>query len=94
VTRNNIFKHALTQEVAYSFVLIERRKALHGRIGMALETFYASSLDDHLVALAHHHGRGNNPDKALLYLTLAGKQALERSAFAESRTLLQKGSRA
>jgi tetratricopeptide (TPR) repeat protein len=86
-----IFKHALTQEVAYSSVLIERRKALHGRIGMALETFYASSLDDHLVALAHHYGRGNNPDKALLYLTLAGKQALERSAFAESRTLLQKG---
>src|SRR5262249_18431181 len=37
------------------------------------------------------YGVGNNPDKAMHYLTLAGKQALERSAFAESQTLLQKG---
>src|SRR5262249_15688304 len=44
-----------------------------------------------LAALAHHYGRGNKPDKAMRYLTLAGKQALERSAFSESRTLLQKG---
>ncbi|MBV8134695.1 MAG: AAA family ATPase [Deltaproteobacteria bacterium] len=86
-----IFKHALTQEVAYSSVLIELRKALHEAIGRALETLYANSLDDHLAALAHHYGRGNKPDKAMRYLTLAGKQALERSAFAESRTLLQKG---
>jgi class 3 adenylate cyclase/tetratricopeptide (TPR) repeat protein len=86
-----IFKHALTQEVAYSSVLIERRKALHEAIGRALEALYANSLDDHLAALAHHYVRGNKPDKAMRYLTLAGKQALERSAFAESRTLLQKG---
>ena len=32
-----IFKHALTQEVAYNSVLIERRKQLHERIGRALE---------------------------------------------------------
>jgi predicted ATPase len=31
-----IFKHALTQEVAYSSVLIERRKQLHEGIGAAL----------------------------------------------------------
>src|SRR5712692_8644768 len=43
-----VFKHALTQEVAYNSVLIERRKQLHERIGGALETLYASSLDDHL----------------------------------------------
>ena len=86
-----IFKHALTQEVAYSSVLVERRRALHEAIGRALETLYAKSLDDHLAALAHHYARGNKPDKAMRYLTLAGKQALERSAFAESRTLLQRG---
>ena len=28
------FKHALTQEVAYNSVLVERRKLLHGRIGV------------------------------------------------------------
>jgi class 3 adenylate cyclase len=86
-----IFKHALTQEVAYNSVLIERRKQLHERIGAALETLYASSLDDHLAELANHYGRANNPDKAVQYLTLAGKQALERYAFAQSQGQLQQG---
>jgi predicted ATPase len=86
-----IFKHALTQEVTYNSVLIERRKQLHARIGAALETIYASSLDDHLAELAHYYRRGNNPGKAVHYLTLAGKQSLNRSAFAEARTQLQQG---
>ena len=71
-----IFKHALTQEVAYNSILIERRKQLHERTGAALETLYASSLEDHLAELAHHYGRANNPDKAVEYLTRAGQQAL------------------
>jgi tetratricopeptide (TPR) repeat protein len=86
-----IFKHALTQEVAYNSVLIERRKQLHERIGAALETLSATSLDDHLAELANHYGRANNPDKAVQYLTLAGKQALERSAFAQSQGQVQQG---
>jgi predicted ATPase len=32
-----IFKHALTQEVAYGALLVERRKLLHKRAGQALE---------------------------------------------------------
>jgi tetratricopeptide (TPR) repeat protein len=86
-----IFKHALTQEVAYNSVLIERRKQLHERIGAALETLFTSSLDDHLAELANHYGRANNPDKAVQYLTLAGKQALDRSAFAQSQGQLEQG---
>jgi class 3 adenylate cyclase/tetratricopeptide (TPR) repeat protein len=85
-----IFKHALTQEVAYNSVLIERRKQLHERIGGALETLYASSLNDHLSKLAHHYGRGNNLDKAVDYLGRASRQAVSRSAFNESQALLQK----
>ena len=42
------FKHALTQEVAYNSMLIERRQALHERTRAAIETLYASSIDDHL----------------------------------------------
>ena len=38
-----IFKHALTQEVAYNSVLIERRQQLHGRTAAALETLYKTS---------------------------------------------------
>ena len=35
-----IFKHALTQEVAYGTVLQERRKALHERTAQAIEALY------------------------------------------------------
>ena len=35
------FKHALTQEVAYNSVLMERRKPLHERTGAAIEALYA-----------------------------------------------------
>ena len=86
-----IFKHALTQEVAYNSVLIERRKQLHERTAAALESLYARSIDDHLAELAHHYGRSANPDKAVEYLTRAGQQALSRSAFTEAQAQLQQG---
>src|SRR6202790_1329486 len=35
-----VFKHALTQEVAYNSLLIERRKALHERVAQVLETMF------------------------------------------------------
>jgi class 3 adenylate cyclase/tetratricopeptide (TPR) repeat protein len=86
-----IFKHALTHDVAYNSLLQERRKLLHERTGAAIESLFAGNLDDHVTALAHHFTQGGNPSKAVRYLMLAGKQALERSAFAESQAQLQKG---
>ena len=79
-----VFKHALTQEVAYNSVLVERRRQLHERTAAALETLHASSIEEHLAELAHHYVRSANLDKALEYLTRAGQQALNRSAFAEA----------
>src|SRR5439155_6471169 len=48
-----VFKHALTQEVAYNSLLIERRKQLHELAGRALESIFADQIDDHLTQLAH-----------------------------------------
>ena len=73
-----IFKHALTQEVAYNSVLLERRKRLHEHVGHAIETIYTASLDDHLAELAHHFSRSSNHVKAVEYLHLAGTQAMAR----------------
>ena len=39
-----IFKHALTQEVAYNSVLQERRKALHEHTAQAIEALYQRQL--------------------------------------------------
>jgi class 3 adenylate cyclase/predicted ATPase len=79
-----VFKHALTQEVAYSSLLIERRKQLHERVGQALEAIFASQLDDHLSQLAHHYSLSDNTDKAVEYLGRAGHQAIQRSAHTEA----------
>jgi tetratricopeptide (TPR) repeat protein len=78
------FKHALTQEVAYNSVLLERRKSLHERAGVAMEAVYADRLDDHLSDLARHYQGSGNAVKALEYLQGAGEQALARSSHAEA----------
>ena len=83
-----IFKHALTREVAYNSVLIERRKQLHQRIGEAIETLYADSLDDHLGDLAHHYGRSGNLAKAIEYLARSARPAMQRSAYREAISAL------
>jgi len=75
-----IFKHALTQEVAYNSLLIGRRKLLHESAGQALESLFAEQLDDHLGELAHHYSHSDNVAKAVEYLGRAGRQALQRSA--------------
>jgi class 3 adenylate cyclase/predicted ATPase len=74
------FKHALTQEVAYSSVLMERRKVLHERAGAAIEALFAGHLDDHLDELAQHYTNSGNVPMALEYRERAGRQAVQRSA--------------
>ena len=85
------FKHALTQEVAYNSVLIERRKQLHERVGAAIEKLYADRMDDHLAELAHHYGRSANTRKAVEFLRRAGEQANERGSNTESIAYLKAG---
>ena len=78
------FKHALTQEVAYNAVLLERRRGLHERAAQAIEGLFAERLPEHYPALAHHYSRSGNTAKAIDYLQRAGQQAVERSAYAEA----------
>ena len=85
------FKHALTQEVAYNSVLMERRRVLHGQIGAALEATNPASIDDHLAELAHHYSRSANAAKAIKYLGLASRQALARTAYAEAKAYASAG---
>jgi class 3 adenylate cyclase len=82
-----VFKHALTQEVAYNSVLSERRKPLHDRAGAALEALYANRLEDHLSELARHYERSGNTIKAIEYLRRAGQQSISRASHAEAITL-------
>jgi class 3 adenylate cyclase len=83
-----IFKHALTQDVAYGTVLQEQRRALHEQTARAIEALYRTGTDEHYSELAHHFSRSGNTEKAIEYLQLAGQQALQRSAYAEAITHL------
>jgi class 3 adenylate cyclase len=82
------FKHALTQEVAYNAVLLERRRGLHERAAQAIEGLFPERLPEHYHALAHHYSRSGNTAKAVDYLQRAGQQAVERSAYADAMSHL------
>lgn len=79
-----VFKHALTQEVAYHSLLLERRRLLHERTAQALEALCHDRLEEHASELAHHYRQSGNTVKAVEYLQLAGRQAIQRSAYAEA----------
>ena len=59
-----IFKHALTQEVAYDSLLLKRRKEIHTRIGRAIEELYAERLEEFYEMLAYHYSRSDSLEKA------------------------------
>ncbi|MGC2304303.1 ATP-binding protein, partial [Candidatus Binatus sp.] len=87
------FKHALTQEVAYDSVLMQRRRVIHERTAMALEEMFAATLDDHVADLAHHYSRSANAPKAIEYLRRAAEQAGARSAYNDAIGYAREGLR-
>jgi class 3 adenylate cyclase/tetratricopeptide (TPR) repeat protein len=78
------FKHALTLEVGYNSVLVERRRLLHERAAQAIEALFSDRLEDHLSELAHHYDRSGNVRKAVEYLGRAGRQAAQQTAHSEA----------
>jgi class 3 adenylate cyclase/tetratricopeptide (TPR) repeat protein len=75
------FKHALTREVAYRSILSERRKAIHGQIGTAIERLYGARIDDQVSVLAHHFRNSGDAEKAIHYLRRAGVQDVVRGLY-------------
>ena len=83
------FKHALTQEVAYSGLLEDRRRAVHARIAEAIEQLHVGRLAEHIERLAHHALKGEVWEAAVRYLWQAGTKAAERSAPREAASWLE-----
>src|SRR6516162_5729542 len=78
------FKHALTHEVAYGSLLLERRRVLHARIVESLEALAPERRAEQVERLAHHALRGEVWDKAVTYCQQAGARALDHAAFREA----------
>jgi len=80
-----VFKHALTQEVAYNSLLLKRRKEIHERIGQAIEQIYPERLEEFYEVLGHHYARSDNSQKALEYLSRANQKAARVNAMQEAK---------
>jgi tetratricopeptide (TPR) repeat protein len=86
------FKHALTYEVAFGSLLLERRRVLHARLVEAIEALApdrgsqgtAGRSADQVERLAHHALRGEVWDKAVPCCQEAGTRAWAGAAFRES----------
>jgi class 3 adenylate cyclase/tetratricopeptide (TPR) repeat protein len=78
------FKHALTHEVAYGSLLLERRRELHARIVEALEILAGDRVAEQVDRLAHHALRGAVWGSAVTYCQQAGARAQDRAAFREA----------
>jgi tetratricopeptide (TPR) repeat protein len=85
-----IFKHALTQEVAYNSLLLKRRRKIHEKIGRAIEQIYAKRLEESYELLAYHYVRSDNTIKALEYLDLANQKAVKTNAMEEAKAYFDK----
>jgi predicted ATPase/class 3 adenylate cyclase len=95
-----IFKHAITQDVAYQGLLKARRKELHEKVGHAIETLFPGRLTELSATLGYHFELAENREKAFRYLAQAGQHAQKvfgnaeaagfyRSAISQGRTILE-----
>src|SRR5207247_88390 len=66
-----VFRHPLTQEVAYGSQLLERRVALHAAVARALEAVFADRLGERAALIAHHWEQARRPAQAARWRRLA-----------------------
>jgi tetratricopeptide (TPR) repeat protein len=82
-----MFKHALTHEVTYNSLLVQRRKELHHLIALAIEELYAERLAEQYEMLAYHFSRAEEWANALEYLLKAADKAAKSFATREAVNL-------
>src|SRR5262249_7968268 len=83
----HLFKHALTQAVAYRSLLTAQRQALHQRVAVTLEALFPDRLEEYYGQLAHHYceaAHENEAAKAVEYAVRAGKRHMLLPAYAEA----------
>jgi tetratricopeptide (TPR) repeat protein len=83
-----IFRHAITQDVAYSMLLFGQRRELHHSVAAWYEKTHADDLSHYYPLLAYHWGKAGVISKTIEYLELAGEQALRSYANQEAVELL------
>jgi tetratricopeptide (TPR) repeat protein len=85
-----IFKHAVTQEVAYNLMLFSQRRQLHQAVAEWIEENYEKNIEAYYALLAHHWSQAAETSesqddehallKAVEYLDKAGEEAMQNYA--------------
>jgi class 3 adenylate cyclase/tetratricopeptide (TPR) repeat protein len=84
-----LFKHVVTQEVAYDLLLFSHRRKLHRRVALWYERSFPGELSHLYPLLAHHWTRAEVSDRAISYLDRAGEQAHREGSSHEAIRLLE-----
>lgn len=84
-----MFKHVLTQQVAYSTLLLQQRKVLHGLVGNAIEELYRDRLQELVNLLHHHFSLAEDWRKAIQYARESAEKAKRVSQFEEALRLIE-----
>jgi tetratricopeptide (TPR) repeat protein len=80
-----MFKHMVTQEVAYESLPFALRALLHGLVGDYIERTEAGDLDRYVPLLEHHYWRSERGDKKVHYLRRAAE--LAQASYANSAAI-------
>jgi tetratricopeptide (TPR) repeat protein len=67
-------------------LLLQRRKEIHGAIGLVIEELYSQRLEEQAPILAYHYLRSDQQKKAIEYALLAGDKAAGLYANTEATT--------
>ena len=72
--------HGLVQDAAYSSLLKQERRELHGRVGAALEALYPERAGELALVLAMHFEQAGDAGRAIEYYVAGAKHALGQYA--------------
>lgn len=75
-----IFRNIITQEVAYNSLLFNRRKEIHGSVGMAIEKMYSDRIEEFYEVIAYHFSKSNHHKSAFIYLKRSGDKAIQNNS--------------
>ncbi len=79
-----LFRHALTQEAAYSTILHKQRKVYHRRVAEAIEESFPDHLEEMAGSLSDHFFRAAAFEKSMHYAIQAGDAAFRLYAIREA----------
>jgi serine/threonine protein kinase/tetratricopeptide (TPR) repeat protein len=79
-----VFKHVMVQEVSYDSILNVDRRALHSKVGKAIEDIYSHRINQFYGMLALHYCLAEEMEKAEEFMIKAGEEALRSATSTEA----------